>query len=65
LRNAQPEGINPVNHFWLAEFDQVKYDLLPKYYKEKITESSEWRGQKQREAEKPTLVDDDLSSIPF
>ena len=65
LRNAQPEGINAPLHFWLAEFDQVKYDALPKYYKEKITESSEWRGQKQREAEKPTLVDDDLSSIPF
>ena len=65
LRNAQPEGINSTNHFWLAEFDQAKYDALPKYYKEKIAESSEWRGQKQREAEKPTLVDDDLSSIPF
>jgi hypothetical protein len=66
LRNAQPEGINPPLHFWLAEFDQAKYDALPKYYREKITESSEWRGQKQRDAEAPvasdhTLVDD----IPF
>jgi len=65
LRNAQPEGVNPTLHFWLAEFDQAKYDALPKYYKEKIAESSEWRGQKAREAEKPTLVDDDLSDIPF
>jgi hypothetical protein len=66
LRNAQPEGINPPLHFWLAEFDQAKYDALPKYYREKITESSEWRGQKARDAEAPvandnTLVDD----IPF
>jgi len=65
LRSVQPEGINPVLHFWLAEFDQAKYDSLPKYYKEKIAESSEWRGQKQREVEKPTLVDDDIGNIPF
>jgi len=65
LRNAQPEGVNPALHFWLAEFDQAKYDLLPKYYKEKITESSEWRGQKAREADAPKIVDDDLSDIPF
>jgi hypothetical protein len=65
LRNAQPEGINPVNHFWLAEFDQAKYDSLPKYYKEKITESSEWRGQKAKEANKVTIEDSDLSDIPF
>jgi hypothetical protein len=65
LRNAIPEGINPVVHFWLAEFDQAKYDALPKYYKEKITESSEWRGQKQREADAPKIADDDLSDIPF
>jgi hypothetical protein len=65
LRNAQPEGVNPTMHFWLAEFDQAKYDLLPKYYKEKITESSEWRGQKAREADAPKIVDDDLSDIPF
>jgi hypothetical protein len=63
LRNAQPEGINPIVHFWLAEFDQAKYDALPKYYKEKIAESSEWRGQKAKQ-EAPVdsgLVDD----IPF
>jgi len=66
LRNAQPEGINPVNHFWLAEFDQSKYDALPKYYKEKITESSEWRGQKQRDAEAPVASDNALvDDIPF
>jgi hypothetical protein len=65
LRNAIPDGINPVVHFWLAEFDQAKYDALPKYYREKITESSEWRGQKQREANEPKIVDDDLSEIPF
>ena len=65
LRNVQPEGVNPINHFWLAEFDQAKYDALPKYYKEKIAESSEWRGQKQREADAPKLEDDDISDIPF
>jgi hypothetical protein len=65
LRNAQPEVINPVNHFWLAEFDQVKYDLLPKYYKEKITESSEWRGNKQRLADAPKIEDNKLDDIPF
>jgi hypothetical protein len=64
LRNAIPSGINPVVHFWLAEFDQAKYDALPKYYKEKITESSEWRGQKAKDAVAPVdnaLIDD----IPF
>jgi hypothetical protein len=65
LRNVQPEGVNPINHFWLAEFDQAKYDALPKYYKEKIAESSEWRGQKQREADAPKLEDDTLNDIPF
>jgi hypothetical protein len=65
LRSVQPEGINPVLHFWLAEFDQSKYDSLPKYYKEKITESSEWRGNKAKEAEKHTLVDDEIGNIPF
>jgi hypothetical protein len=65
LRNAIPEGINPVVHFWLAEFDQAKYDALPKYYREKITESSEWRGQKAKEEAKPDFKDDDLSDIPF
>jgi hypothetical protein len=65
LRNAQPDGINPPLHFWLAEFDQAKYDALPKYYKEKITESSEWRGQKAREADEPKAEDTKLDDIPF
>lgn len=66
LRNAQPDGINPTLHFWLAEFDQSKYDALPKYYKEKITESSEWRGQKQRDASEPKQDNSDLDDkIPF
>jgi hypothetical protein len=52
-------------HFWLAEFDQAKYDALPKYYKEKITESSEWRGQKAREANEPKVEDTNLDDIPF
>jgi hypothetical protein len=65
LRSVIPEGINPVVHFWLAEFDQAKYDALPKYYKEKITESSEWRGQKAREADAPKIEDNNLDDIPF
>ena len=65
LRNVQPEGVNPINHFWLAEFDQAKYDALPKYYKEKIAESSEWRGQKQREADEPKAENTNLDDIPF
>ena len=65
LRAHQPEAINPVVHFWLAEFDQSKYDALPKYYREKIAESSEWRGQKAKEENKVTIEDSDLSDIPF
>ena len=65
LRAHQPEGINPPVHFWLAEFDQAKYDALPKYYREKITESSEWRGQKAKDENKVTIEDSDLSDIPF
>jgi hypothetical protein len=61
LRNVQPEGINPTLHFWLNEFDQAKYDALPKYYKEKSAESSEWRGQKKSEPVKDDMPDD----IPF
>jgi hypothetical protein len=61
LRNVQPEGINPTLHFWLNEFDQTKYDALPKYYKEKIAESSEWRGQKKAEPVSNDMPDD----IPF
>ncbi len=64
LRNSLPEAINPVTHFWLQEFDQAKYDALPKYYKEKIAESSEWRGKQKREQEDAAnpMPDDD---IPF
>jgi hypothetical protein len=64
LRNSLPEPINAVTHFWLQEFDQAKYDALPKYYKEKITESSEWRGKQKREQEDASnpMPDDD---IPF
>jgi hypothetical protein len=64
LRNVQPEGINPTLHFWLNEFDQAKYDALPKYYKEKIAESSEWRGQK-KDAKALVIDDLDDGSIPF
>ena len=64
LRSSLPEPINAVTHFWLQEFDQAKYDALPKYYKEKITESSEWRGKQKREQEDASnpMPDDD---IPF
>jgi hypothetical protein len=53
----------------LQDFDQAKYDALPKYYKEKITESSEWRGSKAKEADatsyKPVTVDLDEDIMPF
>lgn len=64
LRAHQPDAINAIVHFWLAEFDQAKYDALPKYYREKITESSEWRGQKAKDEAKPdnSIIDD---AIPF
>ncbi len=64
LRSSLPEPINAVTHFWLQEFDQTKYDALPKYYKEKITESSEWRGKQKREQEYAAnpMPDDE---IPF
>ena len=64
LRNSLPEPINAVTHFWLQEYDQAKYDALPKYYKEKIAESSEWRGKQKREQEDAAnpMPDDD---IPF
>jgi hypothetical protein len=48
LKNAVPDGINPINHFWLHDYDQAKFDALPKYYREKIMESSEWRGSKKK-----------------
>lgn len=64
LRNAQPEGINPTKMFWLQNYKQEDFDALPKYYREKITESSEWRGQK---AKKEIAVETDpkLDDIPF
>ena len=36
--------------------------ISPKYYKEKIAESSEWRGQKAKEA---PVADDMPDDIPF
>ena len=48
LKNNVPDGINSINHFWLREYDQTKFDALPKYYREKIMESSEWRGSKKK-----------------
>lgn len=64
LRNSLPDGINAPVHFWLQDFDQAKYDALPKYYREKIAESSEWRGKQKREQEDAAnpMPDDD---IPF
>lgn len=64
LRAHQPEGINPTKMFWLQEFYQADYDALPKYYREKIAESSEWRGQKAKDVE-PAFKDDSLNDIPF
>jgi hypothetical protein len=43
----------------LQNYKQEEYDALPKYYKEKIAESSEWRGQQEREKNAPKLADDD------
>jgi hypothetical protein len=65
LRNAQPEGVNLTKIFWLQDYKQDDYDALPKYYKEKIAESSEWRGQKAREANEPKSDDTNLDDIPF
>jgi hypothetical protein len=65
LRAAQPEGINPPKIFWLQDYKQEDYDALPKYYKEKITESSEWRGQQEREKNAPKIDDDVLNDVPF
>lgn len=64
MRAHQPEGINPTLHFWLNDYTQEQYDALPKYYREKITESSEWRGTKAKADAAPdtSMPDDD---IPF
>jgi hypothetical protein len=69
LRNNLPDGINAPVHFWLQDFDQAKYEALPKYYREKIAESSEWRGKQKRD-ETPPIQDDSGfgpadSDIPF
>jgi len=68
LKNAVPNGINPINHFWLHDYDQAKFDALPKYYREKIMESSEYRGSKKKEDPFPkTLADfnNDDPEVPF
>ena len=65
LRNSQPEGINQTKSFWLQDYKQEEYDELSKYYKDKIAESSEWRGQQEREKKEPKIQDDDLNDIPF
>lgn len=66
IRNSIPEGINQPISFWLNDYTKEQYDALPKYYREKITESSEWRGSKAKEEasveEKMSALDDD---IPF
>jgi len=64
IRNAIPEGINQPISFWLNEYTQAQYDALPKYYREKIAESSEWRGSKAK-AEMAQDNSDLDDSIPF
>ena len=63
IRNAIPEGINQPISFWLNQYTQEQYDALPKYYREKITESSEWRGSKAKAEETTNTITDD--EIPF
>ena len=68
LKNVVPNGVNPISHFWLHDFDQTKFDSLPKYYREKIMESSEYRGGKKKDDPFPkTLADlpDDNLEVPF
>jgi len=69
LKNVVPNGINPVNHFWLHDYDQAKFDALPKYYREKIMESSEWRGSKKKVEEvdgfPKSLADIPDDEVPF
>jgi hypothetical protein len=69
LKNAVPDGINPINHFWLHDYDQAKFDALPKYYREKIMESSEWRGSKKKVEEvdgfPKSLADIPDDEVPF
>lgn len=69
LKNVVPDGINPINHFWLHDYDQTKFDALPKYYREKIMESSEWRGSKKKVEEvdgfPKSLADIPDDEVPF
>ena len=69
LKNAVPDGINQINHFWLHNYDQAKFDALPKYYREKIMESSEWRGSKKKIEEvdgfPKSLADIPDDEVPF
>ena len=69
LKNAVPQGINPINHFWLHDYDQAKFDALPKYYREKIMESSEYRGSKKKVEEvdgfPKSLADIPDDEVPF
>lgn len=64
IRNAIPEGINQPVSFWLNQYTQEQYDALPKYYREKITESSEWRGSKAKQ-ETAVETNPNLDDIPF
>lgn len=65
LKNAVPQGVNPINHFWLHDFDQAKFDFLPKYYREKIMESSEYRGGKKKDDPFPATLADIPDDVPF
>jgi hypothetical protein len=69
LKNVVPNGINPINHFWLHDYDQAKFDALPKYYREKIMESSEYRGGKKKVEEvggfPKSLADIPDDEVPF
>ena len=66
LRRAQPEGINPTLHFWLAEFDQAKVrQLCLNITKKRLPNHLNGGVNKAKEAEKHTLVDDEIGNIPF
>jgi hypothetical protein len=65
LKNVVPQGVNAINHFWLHDFDQAKFDSLPKYYKEKIMESSEYRGGKKKDDPFPATLADIPDDVPF
>lgn len=65
LKNVVPQGVNAINHFWLHDFDQAKFDSLPKYYREKIMESSEYRGGKKKDDPFPATLADIPDDVPF